>query len=398
MRPEASPFTPGQPAPSELFVGRTGEVERLRIMARTAAGGRLKIGFITGERGIGKSSLASYVRHLGEEEEGVAGTHIFLGGVTRLSDMVRLIFDRILQESIEKPWYKHVSSFFGEHVQKVGLLGASVEFRVSSQDLERLVHEFVPSIRNLLSQLNSERQTLLLILDDLDGLAESREFADWLKSLVDQVATENRPFPVCILVVGLPERRRDLIRLQPSLARVFDVFQLDPWTEEESRIFYIEAFQRAAGLKIRHDALTHMAKFTGGLPVVAHEIGDAVWRIARGSPITYKDAIEGTFNAAEIIGQKLVEPQISQEIRSSSYRSILRKLGHNLQVSFRRADVLRMLEPQEVQVFDHFLKRMKSLGAIMVDSDQRSGVYRFANHLYCLYFWLESWRQQKIDT
>lgn len=81
--------------PSEFFVGRVKEIERLRSLVRAAALGRFRIGFVSGERGIGKSSLVSFTRHLAERDEGAAGAHVFLGGVTSLGEMVRRTFDRV---------------------------------------------------------------------------------------------------------------------------------------------------------------------------------------------------------------------------------------------------------------------------------------------------------------
>ena len=81
MNPESSPFRPGQPAPVEFFVGRRAEIERVRAMVRASARGRVGIGFVSGERGIGKSSLARFVRHLVEQNDGAVGCHVFLGGV-----------------------------------------------------------------------------------------------------------------------------------------------------------------------------------------------------------------------------------------------------------------------------------------------------------------------------
>jgi AAA ATPase-like protein len=398
MEPETSPFTPGQPVPIEFFVGRTAEIERLRSLVGASTKGRFKIAFVVGEYGIGKSSLVSFVRHLSEREDSIAGTHVFLGGANGLQDMVRRTFDRILKESVEKPWHDQVRSFFGGHIKKVGLFGASIEFSVTQEDLAGLVGDFVPSLRKFLSQLRGQRKALLLILDDIDGLAESQEFANWLKSMVDQIATEEVPFHVCMLIVGLEDKRRSLIKLQPSLARIFDVFHVQPWADEETRRFYVDAFQKAAGIKISEEALSHMVRFTGGLPVVAHEIGNAVWRITSRPTVTIHDAIEGTLGAAEIIGLKFVEPQILHAIRSKKYRSILLKLGDNLDISFRRTDLLKNLEPQQIRVLDNFLRRMKSLGAIMRDGEVGLGEYRFANHLYCLYFWLEYRRQSEDES
>ena len=44
----------------------------------------------------------------------------------------------------------------------------------------------------------------MLVLDDINGLARSDEFANWLKSFVDTVATAKKPLPLFLLLVGLP--------------------------------------------------------------------------------------------------------------------------------------------------------------------------------------------------
>ena len=106
MTPESSPFRPGQPVPAELFVGRRDAIERLRGLVRAAGRGVFKIGFISGERGIGKSSLASFVRRLCERDGDVTGCHVYLGGVRDLHEMAGRIFDRLLKDSIDRPWHR----------------------------------------------------------------------------------------------------------------------------------------------------------------------------------------------------------------------------------------------------------------------------------------------------
>lgn len=59
MSKDYSPFTPGQPVPVEFFVGRSEEVRHLLDQVNAATTGKLRVGFLTGERGIGKSSLAA---------------------------------------------------------------------------------------------------------------------------------------------------------------------------------------------------------------------------------------------------------------------------------------------------------------------------------------------------
>ena len=388
MKPELSPFKPGQTVPLEFFVGRIAEIERLQSMVKASTQGQFKIGFISGERGIGKSSLASFVRHLSDRNCNTAGCHVYLGGVGELNEMVRKTFDRILNESIDKSWHQEAMGFFGDRVRKVGLFGFSLELNIEDRDLPTLSRNFVPSMRNLLEKLKGQKDALLLILDDINGLATSTDFANWLKSMVDEISTSEQKMPLCILVVGLEERRQELIEGQPSLARVFELIDISPWSDDETSEFYQNAF-RSMNAKIEEPELSRLVQFTGGLPVLAHEIGDAVWRAAQSLEINAKEVSQGIFIAAEIIGRKLLEPQIFRAIRSERYRSILRKMAGESQMYFRRAELVANLTEKEAKVVGSFLRRMKKLGAIETVDSVRGG-YKFPTFLHALYFRLES--------
>lgn len=395
MTPESSPFRPGQPVPIEFFVGRRPEIERLRGMVNASAQGRFKIGFVSGERGIGKSSLVAFVRHLVESDHDVAGCHVFLGGVQELREMLRRTFDRILKESIDKSWHQQLINLFGNRVSKVGLFGVTLELNLAERDLSAMERDFVPSVRQLLESIKEHKKSLFLILDDINGLANSESFANWLKSTVDAIATAREEIRLCIVVVGLEERRRELAGKQPSLARVFELIDIAPWSDDEVSQFYRQSFD-AGGAKISEESLKGLAQFTGGLPVLAHEIGDAVWRTARGPTIEKNEVWEGISTAAEVIGRKLLTPQIFSAIRSERYHSILRKMADEPRTHFRRAELQKLLTAEEKKGLDSFLRRMTKLGALEKDPEV-SGGYRFPNLLHALYFWMESQRRRREE-
>jgi hypothetical protein len=321
MNPETSPFSPGQPVPIEFFVGRIREIERLRSMVKAGTQGKFRIGFVSGERGIGKSSLASFVRHLSEHESQVAGCHVFLGGVDDLKEMLRRTFDRLLKESMYKPWHEQIRNFFGNHVRRVGLFGVTLELSLKDSDLSTLAHDFVPTVTRLLDSLKGHKSTLFLILDDINSLAGSEVFANWLKSTVDEISTSRRKIPLCILVVGLEERRQDLVSKQPSLARVFELIDIAPWSDDEAMDFFRNSFD-SVNAKIAATELRQLVQFTGGVPILAHEIGDAVWRTARSLQINSKEVREGISTAAELIRWKLAHPQVFRTACNERYRSI----------------------------------------------------------------------------
>lgn len=120
MTIDYSPFTPGQPVSPELFVGRSDEIRRLDLSVNAAISGRLQVAFLSGERGIGKSSLAAFVKLYAERQHGMAGVHAFLGGAGSLHDMVRRTFDHVLNESSDKKWHDAISDLFGKTIKQVG--------------------------------------------------------------------------------------------------------------------------------------------------------------------------------------------------------------------------------------------------------------------------------------
>lgn len=388
-----SPFTPGVPVPVEFFVGRSEEIGRLVSKVAQASTGRIQVAFLSGEPGIGKTSVASFVRALAERNNQALTLHTFLGGVTSIEEVVRLVFDRLVKESVDKPWYTKVSGFLGNHIQKVGLFGVSAEFNAQQQDLSRLAKDFAPALRNLLASLTPEKKILLIVLDDINGLADSAVFANWLKSLVDEIATSAQPLALCLLLVGLEERRQALIARQPSLARVFDLIELRAWSDEESSEFFKQAFE-SVRISVEEAALNFLTTFTGGLPVLAHEIGDATFKADKDGRIDRSDAAAGVVTAADIVGKKYLEPQVFRVVRSQKYRAILRKLagsaGFNME--FKRKDLLQRASADERRVLDNFLQRMKALGVIHSSPDGGPGSYEFSNLLHYFYFSLEAKR------
>lgn len=186
---ENSPFTPGSPVPVELFVGRAEQITEILRYVKQASSGKQENVFLAGDRGVGKSSLASFLRYLVATRENVLGIHVFLGGVSTLEEMVRHILDQLLKETKEEACFKHISKFFGKYIKEVGLFGISVSFNPPEQDLKDLVRNFPEVLGNLLEKIKEEKAGLFIVLDDINGLVEKVEFANWYKSFVDEVAT-----------------------------------------------------------------------------------------------------------------------------------------------------------------------------------------------------------------
>ncbi len=393
-----SPFTPGRPVPVEFFVGRRQEIERLRRKVRDAVSARrIEVAFVSGERGIGKSSLVSFVRYLCEKELSVIGVHAFMGGVNTVEDAVKRIFDRLVKENAEGKLFDAITELFGDTIRQVGLFGITAEFAPKDDQLKTLANQFAPALRNLLEKAGDSKHGIVMILDDINGLADSQHFADWFKSLVDEVSISKQPLPLCVILVGLDERRHSLIERQPSLARVFDPIDIRAWSDAESRSFFEDTFGKA-NISCEPMALDSMTLFTGGLPMLAHEIGDAVFSANQDSPISGEAARWGISAAADIVGRRYLDPLVYKSIRSDRYRAILRHLStQSSDDRFTRADIRESLPEDERKAVDNFLRKMKGLGVIVEDPDGERGSYRFSNLLHYLYFYMEAERSSRVN-
>ncbi|MCX7599735.1 MAG: ATP-binding protein [Armatimonadetes bacterium] len=377
-RDVSSPFMPGQPVREELFEGRQEQVDRLLRLAGEADRGSLRVAFLVGERGIGKTSLAHYVLTAAERRHDVLSAHALLGGVRTLDEMVRRVFDRTLKDSIDRPWHEKLLKLFGSRVRQVGLFGVTLEFAPTHDELAQVVNDFAPAIRQI---SKATGKAVCLALDDINGLSGSQEFADWLKSLIDELSIAREPVRLFLLLVGLEERRRSLLELQPSLDRVFEVVDVLPWSAVETQDFYRKAFA-TVGVSVNQDALEMMSYYAGGLPVLAHEIGDATFRHDQDGVVTYEDAFWGVSTAAEVVGRKHVEPKVLSAIKSERYRSILSKIATSLEFEFKAEDVRGRLSEAEKKVWHNFLIRMRELGVIRTVG---RGRYQFSNQLHYLF-------------
>ncbi len=396
LNSKESPFSPGRPVSPEYFVARTAEINRLRRSLTQVCAGKNENVFITGPRGIGKSSLAAMIRNIAEKEFDLLTTHCLLGGVRNLEEMARGVFQKLLQDCQEKTLFDELRRLFKRYIKSVTLFGIGVEFTQDRSDLYGLVENFIPTLRQVYQIVQKNgKKGILLILDDLNGITDLPHFSQFLKSTIDTIAVSGNTIPLFLVLVGIPERRNDLVRHQPSVARIFDVLELPVLTNSESEDFFRNSFEQQ-NLSIKSDALALMVRLCGGYPMLLHEVGDSIFWINTDDCIDIRDANLGFRSAAENVGKKYLDPQIESILKSPTYKSILCKIG-NKRFAFSRRELLKELPEKESKNVDNFIPRLKKAG-ILTDAEDR-GQYKFVNPLYNFYVWsLTKNLQKKTDS
>ena len=197
-----SPFYPGQPVPVELFIGRQEEINRINRALSQVALGKPGAVFITGEYGIGKSSLAGFVRYLAEKEHRVFGIHVLLGGAATIEDVATKTVEVLLRSGAYEPsWTETVRNSLAKYIGKQDLFGFSVNLESLQADGPTLSHGFLPLLKGVFERVEKQgAKGILLILDEINGITADPKFSHFIKGLVDENALSRPPVPLLIML------------------------------------------------------------------------------------------------------------------------------------------------------------------------------------------------------
>ena len=391
MLKDTSPFTPGSPVGIDLFAGRVQQIEDVGRYLRQAASGRQENVFLIGDRGIGKSSFASVVSEIAARRYEMVGAYVSLGGVSTVEELTRRVIEGLVEAGRGEPWYQRLFHLLKGHVREVGALSLKVSFQPPHSNLTALAGTFPETLSDLIANvIEDNRKGLIIVLDDINGLAETPTFARWYKSVVDKIAvTRFGDFPALMMLSGVPERRDQLARHEPSLMRVFRLVELDRLSDDEVHGFFTDAFG-LVDMPVSDDAMETMIHFASGLPVMMQEIGDATFLADTDGKISATDAHQGVIDAAYRVGRKYMEPSVFRALHSPRYQAIVRKMGETMEATFTRQEILSRLTPEESRVFDNLRRRLSELGVIERDQDMGPGAYRYTNQLYPVYMYMQA--------
>ena len=367
MNPETSPFTPDVPASVDIFIGRERHVEDLLAAVRKAKRGKLSVAWIGGESGIGKSSLAAYVGAVAEQNEGALFAHVPLGDAVTVKDIAQKAYLSLLDNNRDKTLGEKLFALFGKRVRKIGAYGLQLELEMkpneSPETLDGLAYELTGIAEK------SGAKAMVLVFDDINGIAGEPFFAHGIKSMVDGLAIRKARIPVCMIFTGLDERLNDMCNVNPSVVRCFQPrIDVEPWTQAESVEFFQNAF-KGADVTVSHDKIKMLAQSCRGIPSVAHELGHAVWREAENKKIEPRVIRISMAMAAHAISGRFMQKDTD--------KSILRKIAETNPWNFSRDSLLDKggLTDEEENVLDDFLRRMRKLGGIY-HAGSEPGVYR----------------------
>jgi hypothetical protein len=389
-----SPFYPGQPVPGELFVGRRAQIDHIikRGVEQVEAGKPVAM-YVQGEYGIGKSSIAGFVQWLAEREHGLHTIYAPLGAATTLEEVGAAILEATVRSGAFDPKRsERVRAWLAKYIGEQSLFGVTVHTENLKQGAPTLASAsgLLPFLNEVVGRLKETGvKGVFLVLDEINGVTSNPKFAHFIKGIVDTNAMSHAPLSLLLMLCGVEERRRDMIRHHQPVDRLFDVIEIEPMSPQEMKDFFRRAFE-SVQMRVEPDAMDLMTKYSAGFPKIMHLVGDAVFWMDQDGVVTEDEALGAVLLAANEVGTKYVDQQVYKALRSADYHSILAKIakmGPDT-MSFKRGDVASGLTETEKSKFNNFLQKMKRLQVLR--SGDVQGEYIFNIRMVRLYIWLQS--------
>ncbi len=387
-----NPFQLGKPVSPDYFKGRTKIIKKILRYLNKAEKCDVQHYFITGKKGMGKTSLAKYVQDFVKDR--MIGVYISNKGNHSLENLVKQILEELINSAPKDSVKSKIKNIFGNYVESIEIKGTKLNFKLDEYASKDIVDNFLYYLNKTYEELETKKG-IFLIIDDINGLSESNEFVNWYKRFADSIEMRDYHIPLYVLLAGYPEKFNILVNQDESFARIFHYDNIDYLNSNEINEFFQDTFN-SVGITCDEESLKYMVSFSEGIPLMMQEIGDSVYWEVEGNIVNKEYAIKGIIEAGRLIGKRQIKPVMDKSIRSENYESILMKLAENSVDSFKRSDFEKFLSTSEKKVFAKFLQRATELNILESVGRDKSGRYKFSNRLYLVYFMILNLEKNEV--
>ena len=209
---------PDSPVSPELFVGRELEIEQIKKALYQGVNDRAEHLLFVGDRGIGKSSLATYAEDLALNADKVfqipqvrfLTVFVSTGACRDLDELCVAILDRLYRKVREAsdPLSRAVSDLLSKVGGiSVGFFGIRMDVSPGSKPLV-VTAKFTSVLEALWDSVRDSYAALLVIIDETETLSRLDGAGSFLKSCLEQLA-HDRYGRIMFIVTASPSALAD---------------------------------------------------------------------------------------------------------------------------------------------------------------------------------------------
>ena len=343
-----------------MFAGRYEELETLeKGLFQTKHGQPINF-LLTGDRGIGKSSMLLTLRHLssGGVDSLKHGKFNFLSVDIQVSDKLDIVTLLKLSErsiSREVGRVETVRSFLNDtwdFVQRLRVMDSGVSAAQQDSEVELLIDSFSYSLSETCKRLVAPRQGeskkdgIIFFIDEADNAIPELRLGYFVKN-VTEALMRNDCHNVMFILAGLPDTTEKLSKSHESSVRIFTQIKLRELSVPDRK--YVIDRGLEAGNKINtenttitDDARDQIAAFSEGYPHFIQQFAYCAFDGNTDGEISSEDVLDSAFKpggAIDAIGDRYYASAFNDKIKSDEYRQVLAIMAESLNSWVTKAEI-----------------------------------------------------------
>lgn len=392
MTKPPNPFTPNSPIDPRYFAGRLAEVIKVQAALNQTRHGKTQHILLTGERGIGKTSLAIYTRYIAQSPNEILKTDFNFAtayytverGQT-LIDVCKGLTSKLLAQveqglaasCMEK--LKKLNLHFGVHVPGIGEIKVD-PVKASPEAKARLYADFEKAIEEAWDELKTTHNGILLIVDEIHNLDTFEGAGSFFKVVSEAWAIDGYRNAM-FAVIGLPEVPIKITEDDASAPRVFSYVELKRMTAEEG-LGIVNSCIADSGKSIQSAAALQIANWSGGIPYFLHQLAYDSFEQDGDGVITGDDAAQGLM-ASLVQFERMSFGDLYRSVEGTQKQKIVDELSRAFASPRTAKDLGKVLKIKNVH---QYLVSLDKAGIV----EKNKSRYRLSSELLSIYVQLRT--------
>lgn len=324
MKPRfIDPFFPNRPVQNpEYFEGRKEQVEEAVDALFQTLNNNPKHFIITGDRGIGKSSLLLQIKLLAQGNNALTDKLEIDKGCDKFDYLVSWV-DAVENQSLANlvlnilnELQTTIESFFSSFTFELELGGFVQISKKESTDksIADIVNEFCKQIKCVNEKLKKKsKYGIIIFIDELDKLNPQSGIASFLKLSTEKLNREgiNNISFACSGITGAIQK---LESDHASIFRTLRDIPLNRFSEKESEEILLNGFEKA-GFTYDKKVVEEIYKLAGGFPEPLHIIGSEILSVGEDLHLSIEDFY-------------LAKEKVIRDVRKNKLGELLKKAGY----------------------------------------------------------------------
>lgn len=406
-----NPFKPNSPVPTGMFAGRISEIEALQQGLHQTKNDHSANFLITGERGIGKSSLMSLispmasgvVTDLDDHQFNFVVVNCIISKNTTLATLIKLI-ERNLKRELGK--VEKVRTFLDStwgFVQRIKILDSGIEQSGPNEEIDLIIDDFSHSLSETCKRVTNPesgedaKDGIVFFIDEADSACPELHIGYFFK-IVTELLQKYGCNNVMFIVAGLPNVIEKLSLSHESSIRIFTQLNVKELKPEDRK--YVIDKGIGEGNKINGDVTTitesaknQISTLSEGYPHFIQQFAYSAYEYNTDGEITVDDVSQGAFNAGgalDAIGSRYYQSAYHEQIKSDEYREVLTIMAENLNSWIKKSEIRDKFSGED-QTLTDALKALTSR-KIILKNPSKMGEYRLQQKGFAL--WIKLFGQR----